>query len=71
MWIYVICRRCGKCVERLAVRSELDAAIPIEMDDGQVAAELLLGTCVRCRIEARELIAALDQPGGDWSVSGE
>lgn len=70
MWIYVICRRCGKCAERLAVRSELDAAIPIEMDDGTVAAELLLGTCVRCRIEVRELAAELAAPG-DWSVGSE
>jgi hypothetical protein len=70
MWIYVICRRCGKCVERLAVRSELDAAIPIEMDDGRIAAELLLGTCTGCRAEERELAERFSAPG-DWSVGNE
>jgi hypothetical protein len=70
MWIYVICRRCGKCVERLAVRSELDAAIPIEMDDGRIAAELLLGTCAGCRAEERELVRRFETPG-DWSMGSE
>ena len=49
MWIYYLCGGCGVTVGRIETRVPVDDGIPIEMDDGAIAADLILGHCRRCR----------------------
>jgi hypothetical protein len=48
MWIYVICKECGRNVARAPTAADFTPSLRIEMDDGGVAAELLECVCERC-----------------------
>jgi hypothetical protein len=48
MWIYVICRECGRNVARGLAQAEIAPCLPIEMDDGQLAADIFECECETC-----------------------
>jgi len=48
MWIYVICRECGRNVARGLAQAEIASCVPIEMDDGGVAADIFECSCEQC-----------------------
>ena len=52
MWIYVICKTCGRNVARAVALMEIAPAVPIVMEDGGVACEIFEAQCKTCSLSA-------------------
>lgn len=48
MWIYVICKTCGRNLARAVALSEIAPSLPIVMEDGAIAAEIFQTQCRDC-----------------------